>query len=307
MQSYKDILTGVLKHNVLEDGSLLMRPTRSGNVVSAFDFKFKHNMQEGFPAVTTKKLQFNAVIGELLWFLAGKTDLDSLRHYSNIEDGEWTIWTQDAERFGGEGNKELGKIYGSQWRNFGGDDFEQGVDQIKNLIHSLKYDPTSRYHIVSAWNPNVIHEIALPSCHMFFQCYVDIDQHGYKYLDLKWYQRSVDSFLGLPFNIASYGALLVFLAKLSGCMPRWLIGDLGDTHIYEQHLPQVQTLLAREPLALPAFKFPRFTSLEELLSYTANDFHLINYENHGILKGKLTVGAEGENNEAQSPESSEGD
>ncbi len=114
MHNYQNILRHVLVHNTLEDGSLLMRPTRSGNVVSAFDFKFKHNMQHGFPAVTTKKLQFNAVIGELLWFLAGKTDLQSLREYSNIPDGAWTIWTQDAERFGGEGNEELGDIYGAQ-------------------------------------------------------------------------------------------------------------------------------------------------------------------------------------------------
>tara|TARA_R100001594_G_scaffold53735_1_gene87285 strand:+ start:19766 stop:20689 length:924 start_codon:yes stop_codon:yes gene_type:complete len=307
MHNYQNILRSVLLHNKLDDGSFLMRETRSGNVVSAFDYKFKHNMQHGFPAVTTKKLQFNAVIGELLWFLAGKTDLDSLRHYSNIEDGEWTIWTQDAERYGGKGNKELGAIYGAQWRNFGGDRYAVGTDQIKSLISGLTNNPESRYHVVSAWNPNVIHEIALPSCHMFFQCYVDIDEHGYKYLDLKWYQRSVDSFLGLPFNIASYGALLVFLAKLTGCQPRYLIGDLGDTHIYEQHLEQVQTVLDREPLELPSFKFPRFTSLDELLGYTAKDFHLVNYKHHGVLRGKLTVGADDEQSEGQSPEVCEGD
>jgi thymidylate synthase len=302
MREYQQLLSNVLAYNLMEDDSYLMRSTRSGNVVSTFDHKIKFNLAHGFPATTTKKLAFNAVIGELLWFLSGKTDLQSLREYSNIPDGDWTIWTQDAERFGGKGNEELGAIYGSQWRNFGNGD-SHGTDQITNLIRSLTNDPVSRYHIVSAWNPNVLNEIALPSCHMFFQCYVDIDQHGYKHLDMKWYQRSVDSFLGLPFNIASYAALLVFLAKLTGCRPRYLTGDLGDTHIYEQHLPQVKTVLGRIPFEAPAFKFPRFTSLEELLTYTAKDFHLVDYKHHGVLKGKLTVGAE---DEGQSPEVSEG-
>ena len=196
MRQYQQLLSNILNYNLLDDGSYLMRSTRSGNVISTFDHKVKFNLQHGFPAVTTKKLQLNAVIGELLWFLAGKTDLQSLREYSNIPDGDWTIWTQDAERFGGKGNEELGKIYGSQWRAFGENGNQEGVDQIKNLISSLTDDPASRYHVVSAWNPNVIYEVALPSCHMFFQCYVDIDEHGYKHLDLKWTQRSVDTFLG---------------------------------------------------------------------------------------------------------------
>jgi thymidylate synthase len=191
MKQWQDLLEQVLAYNTLDDGSLLIHKTRSGEVVRDFDYNLKWNLQEGFPAVTTKKLQYNAVVGELIWFLSGNTDLDSLRHYSNIPDGEWTIWTQDAERFGGEGNKELGRIYGSQWRDFGGKDGVAGVDQIKNLIDSLKNDPISRYHVVSAWNPIVIHEIALPSCHMFFQCFVDIDEYGYRHLDLKWYQRNI--------------------------------------------------------------------------------------------------------------------
>lgn len=292
---YVDILT----YNAGDKG-YLMHETRSGKVIRTFDHKLKWNLAHGFPAVTTKKLQYKAVVGELLWFLSGKTDLDSLRAYSDIPDGDWTIWTQDAERFGGKGNKELGAIYGSQWRNFGGQ-----VDQIKKLIDGLTNDPLSRYHVVSAWNPTVIHEIALPSCHMFFQCYVDIDEHGYKHLDLKWTQRSVDAFLGLPFNIASYATLLVILAKLTGCRPRFLIGDLGDTHIYEQHVEQCIEMINRTPFESPALKFPRFTSLEDLLeNNTAKDFHLIDYKNHGVLKGRLSVGAkdEGENNESSSSE-----
>lgn len=301
MQNYKNILAEVLNYNTLSDGSLLTRKTRSGEVVSAPNFKLEWNLQNGFPAVTIKQLHYKGVVGELLWMLSGKTDLDSLCYYSGKEEGSHTIWTDDAERWGGRGNKQLGAIYGEQWRNFGEvvDDYEyivqKGVDQIINLIEGLKSDPYSRYHLVSAWNPNVRQDgkIALPSCHYAFQCYVDEDEHGYRYLDLHWNQRSCDLSLGLPFNIASYATLLVILAKLCGYMPRILSCHIMDAHIYRNQLPMVWEMLDREPKPLCGLKIPRFKSLDELVeNFTAKDFHLINYEHCGKLVIPLSVGQE---------------
>jgi len=289
MKSYKEILRSVLINGEERD-------TRSGKCITMFQETFTHDMRDGFPAVTTKKLAFKTMMGELLFFLSGKTDLDSLRWYSNLPKDAWTIWTNDAERFGGKGNKELGPIYSVQWRNFN----NQGVDQIRKLIDGLKNDPTSRYHRVTAWNPVPMDEksIALPACHTDFECFVSDDG----YLDLRWNQRSVDSFLGLPFNIASYGALMCILGEITGYKPRYLFGNLGNTHIYTEHLDQVRELLSRQCRPLPQIKMPEIgiqyskgggylcDELDHLLVMTASDFGLANYDPHPAINAPLLVG-----------------
>lgn len=315
MKQIQDLYKRIIAENVvkLENDSfgIKMRETRSGNTASSFGHVLAFDLREGFPAVTTKKLAWKAVVGELLWFLSGSTNLKKLREYTELDDDAWTIWSDDCKRWhknnedAPEDENDLGEIYSYQWRDFGGSEHvrnndgvielfgEQGIDQIQNLITSLREQPESRYHLVSAWNPvtNSLQKAALPPCHYAFQCYVtDEDENGIRYLDLMWHQRSVDSFLGLPFNIASYGLLLTILARLTGCRPRFLKCTLGDTHIYEQHLEQCQEMIDREPLPLPTLKFRKIESLEDVLTMKASDFKLDNYVNHGVLKGKLSVG-----------------
>ena len=204
MQQYLKILTDVI---------LLGEPRndRTGTgTVSIFDSYAKFDLREGFPAVTTKRLAWKSVVGELLWFLSGSTNLHDLRVFTfGRDEGQWTIWTPNYEDQAismGYDNGNLGPVYGKQWRKFG------GRDQILELIEGLKNNPHGRRHLVSAWNVAELDKMALPPCHYGFQCYVSNDG----YLDLKWAQRSVDCFLGLPFNIASYALLTHILAKLTG-------------------------------------------------------------------------------------------
>lgn len=164
------------------------------------------------------------------------------------------------------------------------------IDQLQNLITEIKENPTSRYLLVDSWNPNYEVDSVLGACHNMFQVYVDIDEHGYKHLDLKYNQRSVDSGLGLPYNITSYAMLLIFLAKLTGCTPRYLTASLGDTHIYGNSLSQISEILTREPYPLPAFKFPMFKSIEDLISKPLYKFGLVGYNNHGKVSIELKVG-----------------
>jgi len=276
MHEYLDVL-----YDVLGFGSV--RETRTGKVVGLFDVNITHELPEGFPLLTTKKLKLSNIIGEALWFLSGSTNLDDLKHYSDLKEDAWTIWTNDAERWGGEGNADLGALYGNQWRNYN----NQGVDQIQNVIKSIKEDPMSRYHIVNSWNPIVQRDnsAALMPCHVMFQLYI---QDGV--MDLKWVQRSVDCFLGLPYNIASYSFILMILAKLTGYEAGTLTGTFGDTHIYSNHINQVEEILSREPRALPDLVLPEFDTLDELLTFTAKDFKLYNYDPYPAIKAKLSVG-----------------
>ncbi len=177
------------------------------------------------------------------------------------------------------------------------------INQIQDLIDSLKETPTDRRLLVDAWNPEYKEKAVLPACHNMFQVWVDFDEHGHRYLDLKYNQRAVDAGLGLPYNISSYAMLLIFLAKLTGCQPRHLTAELGVTEIYENSLEQIGTILNRQPFDLPSFKFPSFKSLDDLLTKPLYKFGLIDYKNHGILKIDLKVGVE---DEGQSPEVSEG-
>lgn len=193
MKQYQLLLKKILVANTSKEGVHFDRETRSGDVASIFGEHLEFDLRKGFPAVTTKSLPFKAVVGELLWFLNGEHTLESLRHRSEIKEGTWTIWTQDCERWnnakGTPESDNLGNVYGKLWREFGGE-----TDQITNLVNRIKEDPMSRYHIVNAWDAKAIDnkEMALPPCHMMFQVFVTPEG----FMDLMWYQRSVDAFLG---------------------------------------------------------------------------------------------------------------
>ena len=227
--------------------------SRAGNVKKAFGYQMRFNLEDGFPAVTTKKLAWKAVVSELLWFLEGSNDERRLAEIlyddkrENLEDKK-TIWTQNAEAdYWKDKSKfigDVGKIYGVQWRNF------NGVDQIQELIEGLKKNPNSRRHILTAWNPSEINEMSLPPCHAFSQFFVSNNK-----LSCQLYQRSCDMFLGVPFNIASYSLLIHIIAEECKLGVGDFIHSLGDFHIYEEHFDQVKIQLTREPKRLPTLKF----------------------------------------------------
>ena len=283
----------ILYEHILEHGE--ERDTRTGKVYSTWNNNLEFDLREGFPAVTSKKLAWTPVVGELLWFLSGSQHLSGLKYYTfnDMNADKWTIWTDDAERWG-DGNF-VGHLYPHQWRNFGDRSagFEEGTDQIKDLIDRLQHEPFRRDHIVMAWNPyDIEHNLmALKPCHLGFQCYVTKDGE----LNLHWFQRSVDSFLGLPFNIASYALLTHLLAHWCGLKVGKLSCWLGDTHIYDNHIDAVKTFLNN-----PRFKECRLElpdvcdSLDETLeNVTALNFKnsLIGYESMGPIKAPLSVGS----------------
>ena len=269
-----------LKH-CYENGDFVK--SRAGNVKKSFGYQMRFDLQEGFPAVTTKKLAWKAMVSELLWFLEGSSDERRLAEIlyedkrDNLEDKN-TIWTQNANaeywkqksKFSGD----VGKIYGVQWRDF------NGVDQLKNLIEGLKKDPDSRRHILTAWNPAELHNMSLPPCHAFSQFYVSDNK-----LSCQLYQRSCDMFLGVPFNIASYSILIHIIAKECGYEVGEFIHSLGDFHIYEEHFEQVKIQLTREPKKLPVLKFNQ----KKIHEYKTSDFELINYEHHPKIMAPMNV------------------
>lgn len=257
--------------------------SRAGNVKKAFGYQMRFNLEDGFPAVTTKKLAWKAVVSELLWFLEGSNDERRLAEIqyedtkANLEDKK-TIWTQNANadywknksKFKGD----VGRIYGVQWRNF------NGVDQIVNLIEGLKKNPNSRRHILTAWNPAELDEMSLPPCHAFSQFYISNNK-----LSCQLYQRSCDMFLGVPFNIASYSLLIHILAKECGYQVGEFILSLGDFHIYEEHFDQVKIQLTREPKTHPNLQFEQ----KKINEYKTSDFELINYEYHPKILAPMNV------------------
>ena len=271
---------GALKH-CYENGDFVK--SRAGNVKKSFGYQMRFDLQEGFPAVTTKKLAWKAMVSELLWFLEGSNDERRLAEIlyedkrDNLEDKN-TIWTQNANaeywkqksKFSGD----VGRIYGVQWRDF------NGVDQLKNLIEGLKKDPDSRRHILTAWNPAELHNMSLPPCHAFSQFYVSDNK-----LSCQLYQRSCDMFLGVPFNIASYSILIHIIAKECGYEVGEFIHSLGDFHIYEEHFEQVKIQLTREPKKLPVLKFNQ----KKIHEYKTSDFELINYEHHPKIMAPMNV------------------
>ena len=279
MKIYNDIL-----RRVMEEGN--DRETRNGMTRALFALQMRFDMSDGFPAVTTKKLAFKAVKSELLWFLAMKgKERASDEDLKVLNESERTIWTDNAEsdywkpkvQFKGD----LGRVYGVQWRNWRAPDGTV-VDQIAELIKKLKTAPYDRRLIVSAWNPGELADMALPPCHMFFQCFVSDGA-----LSLHMVQRSCDMFLGVPFNIASYSLLLHMLAQVSGLKAKECILTLQDAHVYHEHFDAVKEQLSREPMALPQLWLN--TEVKDIDGFTMEDIKLENYQSHPSIKAKMIV------------------
>ncbi len=279
MKIYNDILKRIMSEGVDRTG-------RNGATRSMFALQMRFNMADGFPAVTTKKLAFNAVKSELLWFLAMKgKERASDEELKKLNGTERTIWTDNAEadywkpkcQFKGD----LGRVYGIQWRGWRSPEGKI-IDQIAELIEKLKKTPYDRRLIVSAWNPGELSEMALPPCHMFFQCYVANGK-----LSLHMIQRSCDMFLGVPFNIASYSLLLHMLAQVTGLQAHECILTLQDAHIYHEHFDAVKEQLSREPMKLPSLWLnPEVTDID---SFQMADIKLENYVSHPSIKAKMIV------------------
>lgn len=286
MKQYQDLIKDIFENGYETDD-------RTGTgTIALFGTKLRWDLTKGFPAVTTKKLAWKACIAELIWFLSGSTNVNDLRliQHDSLIQGK-TVWDENYENQAkdlGYHSGELGPIYGKQWRDFG------GVDQIIEVVDRIKKLPNDRRQIVSAWNPAELKHMALPPCHMFYQFNV---RNGY--LDLQWYQRSVDVFLGLPFNIASYAALVHIVAKMCNLIPGDLIFSGGNTHIYMNHVEQCKEILRREPMDLCELqlKFPdEFDEWDTesqvfWLSQFAkpHNFVLNNYVSHPPIKGKMAV------------------
>ena len=276
MQQYLEALKDCYQNGVDVD-------SRAGKVRKSFGYQMRFDLNEGFPAVTTKKLAWKAVVSELLWFLEGSNDERRLAEilYNDTRDNlkdKKTIWTQNANSsyWKNKSNFEgdVGKIYGVQWRNF------NGVDQIKNLLDSLKKEPNSRRHILSAWNPKEIELMSLPACHAFSQFFVSENK-----LSCQLYQRSCDMFLGVPFNIASYSLLTHMLAAECSLKVGEFVHTLGDYHIYHEHFNAVDVQLNRKPLKLPNLIFKK----KNFFEYKLNDFILEDYNPHPPIKASMNV------------------
>lgn len=290
MKQYLDLCRHVLEHGV-------ERKDRTGTgTISTFGYQMRFNLEEGFPLLTTKKVALRIVLGELLWFITGSTNIQPLVK-DNIRI--WNEWPYEkfkkSAEFKGETQDEfikriaeddefakkwgdLGPVYGHQWRDF------FGVDQIKRLEKNLREDPFSRRHILCAWNPAQIDQMALPPCHSFIQFYVSADG---KKLSCQLYQRSGDVFLGVPFNIASYSLLTHMLANVLGIGVGEFVHTIGDTHIYKDHIEQVNLQLTRTPRPLPKLIIKRHCN--SITEFTADDFELVGYDPYPVIKGKVSV------------------
>ena len=274
MRQYLDLV----KH-VLDNGELKEDRTGTGTK-SVFGYQMRFNLDDGFPMVTTKKLHLKSIIYELLWFLKGDTNIKYLQ-----ENGVkiWDAWA--------DSNGDLGPVYGFQWRNWNND----GIDQISNLINDLKNNPSSRRHLISAWNPSVLPDTsksfeanvdngkaALPPCHAFFQFHVINGK-----LSCQLYQRSADIFLGVPFNIASYSLLTIMIAQVCDLKVGDFIHTFGDAHIYSNHFDQMKLQLTREPRKLPTLKVNK--KIKSIFDFKFEDFTLEDYNPHPHIKGKVAV------------------
>ncbi len=264
MKQYLDLLKHTLNEGV-------EKTDRTGTgTISIFGHQSRYNLAEGFPLLTTKKLHLKSIIYELLWFLAGDTNVKYL------QDHGVRIWNEWADE-----NGNLGPIYGYQWRSW--PDYKGGhIDQIKETINTLKNNPDSRRIIVSAWNVADIPNMKLPPCHAFFQFYVANGK-----LSLQLYQRSADIFLGVPFNIASYALLLKMMAQVTGLQEGEFVHTLGDAHIYTNHLEQVKLQLTREPRPLPKMKIN--PDVKNLFDFEYEDFQLEDYDPHPHIKGDVAI------------------
>ena len=267
---------------VLENGSVREDRTGTGTI-GVFGMQQRYDLSLGFPAVTTKKLAFKACLSELLWFIEGSNDerrLCEILHGNRSADKK-TIWTDNATSKYWLPNAEfigdLGRVYGVQWRDFG------GVDQVVELVNSIKKDPYGRRHIITAWNPGQLDQMALPPCHCFAQFYVSADGK----LSCQMYQRSCDMFLGVPFNIASYSLLTHMIAQVCGFEAGEFVHVLGDAHIYLNHVEQVKEQLAREPLPLPTLWIN--PDVQDILTFTMEDFRLDGYNSYASIKAPMAV------------------
>jgi thymidylate synthase len=264
MKQYLDLLDHVLSNGV-------KKSDRTGTgTISVFGYQMRFDMSNGFPLLTTKKLHTKSILYELLWFLQGNTNVKYLNEHSV------SIWDEWADM-----NGNLGPVYGYQWRSWPSSD-GQYIDQVSQVIDSIKHDPDSRRHIVSAWNVGELDKMALPPCHILFQFYVAEGK-----LSCQLYQRSADIFLGVPFNIASYAFLLHMFAQVTGLQPGELIHTLGDAHIYLNHVEQVMLQLTRKPKPLPKLRIN--PEVRSIFDFTYEDFAIENYDPHPHIRGEISV------------------
>ena len=274
MQQYLDLIRHIKANGVT-------KTDRTGTgTQSVFGYQMRFDLSKGFPMVTTKKLHLKSIIHELLWFLKGDTNI------AYLQENGVRIWNEWADK---EGN--LGPVYGHQWRNWN----SEGLDQIKEVIHTIKTNPDSRRMLVSAWNPSVLpdtsvsfdenvanNKAALPPCHAFFQFYVANGK-----LSCQLYQRSADVFLGVPFNIASYALLTLMMAQVCELEAGDFVHTFGDAHIYSNHKEQIELQLSRTPRSLPTMKIN--PEVKDLFEFTFEDFELINYDPHPLIKGSVAI------------------
>ncbi len=264
MKQYLDLLEHVVQNGVRKED-------RTGTgTISLFGYQMRFDLEYGFPLLTTKKLHLKSIIHELLWFISGDTNIRYLK------DNGVRIWDEWADN---EGN--LGPVYGYQWRSWPAADGRK-IDQLKNVVDSIKGSPDSRRHIVSAWNAGEIDRMALPPCHILFQFYVAQGK-----LSCQLYQRSCDIFLGVPFNIASYALLTLMMSQVTGLKPGDFIHTLGDAHIYLNHIDQVKLQLTRQPFKLPVMTLN--PAVKEITEFSYDDFKLSDYNAHPHIKGEISV------------------
>ena len=264
MKEYHDLL-----QHILDNGAKKEDRTGTGTI-SVFGYQMRFDLSKGFPLVTTKKVHLRSIIHELLWFLQGDTNIAYLKEH-NV-----SIWDEWADE-----NGNLGPVYGHQWRSWP-DGHGGTIDQITKLVHQLKNNPDSRRHLVSAWNVADVDNMALPPCHTLFQFYVADGK-----LSCQLYQRSADTFLGVPFNIASYALLTMMMAQVCGLEPGDFVHTFGDAHLYSNHIEQANLQLSRELRTLPTMKIN--PKVNDIFSFTYEDFELLNYDPHPHIKAAVAV------------------
>ena len=264
MKQYQDLLSRILSEGIKKED-------RTGTgTISVFGHQARYNLEDGFPLLTTKKLHLKSIIYELLWFLKGDTNIKYLK------DHGVSIWDEWADE-----NGELGPVYGHQWRSW--PDYNGGtIDQISNVVEMIKHNPDSRRMIVNAWNVAEVDSMALPPCHTMFQFYVANGK-----LSLQLYQRSANTFLGVPFNIASYALLLQMVAQVTGLQPGEFVHTTGDTHLYLNHIEQAKLQLTRTPRPLPRMIIN--PDIKDLFSFDYDDFQLEGYDPHPHIKAAVSV------------------
>lgn len=264
MKQYHELL-----RHVMESGTRKQDRTGTGTI-SVFGYQLRINLEDGFPALTTKKLHLRSIIHELLWFLKGDTNIQYLH------DNKVSIWDEWADE-----NGDLGPVYGHQWRSWSAGD-GRTIDQIAQVVEMIKKNPDSRRLMVTAWNPGDIDKMALPPCHVLFQFYVADGK-----LSCQLYQRSADIFLGVPFNIASYALLTMMVAQVTGLKPGEFIHTFGDAHIYLNHTDQVALQLSRDFRPLPKMKIN--PEVKDIFGFTFDDFELTGYDPHPTIKAPIAV------------------